>query len=260
MNKQGENKIEYCDFSWSPVTGCRGPASDNITCPYCYALKIARRFSRTGNGRVLGSYSIQVLDKPYIFGGRIDPYPFGFTPTFHKYRLGEPAKLKKPSRIFVVSMGDLFGDWVPDEWIKQVFDACEAAPQHQYLFLTKNPVGLKYPFFTYFTHNQNWWIGTSVCNQIDTKRANELLNETSLRAHCFLSIEPLLSEIRELPLDSGGIQWVICGQQTGPGALPPKPEWVESIINQCRAAGVPIFIKKPLWQDFKIQELPEGLG
>ncbi|MCL2461960.1 MAG: phage Gp37/Gp68 family protein, partial [Defluviitaleaceae bacterium] len=71
------------------------------------------------------------------------PYPFYFKPTFHRYRLGEPARMKKPKNIFVCSMADMFGDWVPDEWIKAVFEACEAIPRHRYLFLTKNPARYK---------------------------------------------------------------------------------------------------------------------
>jgi protein gp37 len=180
-------------------------------------------------------------------------------------------------------MGDLFGEWVPDEWIKQVFDACEEAPQHKYLFLTKNPIGLKYPFHTYFTCNQNWWMGTSICCQEDTERVHTLIGETTPKTKRFLSIEPLLGEVdlRCFLMTSGWvpsyynpdnsmgevsseptnefINWVIIGQQTGPGAVPPKPEWVKSIIDQCKTAGVPVFVKSPLYQQFPIQEWPEGL-
>ena len=87
---------------------------------------------------------IVVLDKPLktmtAAGNVVNaPYPFGFTPTFHRYRLGDPARKQRPRNIFVCSMADLFGAWVPTKWIVEVLDACLAAPQHNYLFLTKNP-------------------------------------------------------------------------------------------------------------------------
>ena len=93
-----KTKIEWCDMTWNPVTGCK------LGCPYCYAAKLARRFGKS------------------------------FEPEFHSERLAQPAQIKKPQNIFVCSMADLFGEWVPDEWIKAVFDACAAAPQHRYLF------------------------------------------------------------------------------------------------------------------------------
>ncbi len=135
MNK---TKIEWADYTWNPVTGCLHG------CEYCYARKIAKRF-----GLHLETNAVQVLDKKYsyetycIMTGEKDyissPYPYDFYPTFHKYRLGEPARKTKGQKIFVCSMADMFGEWVPDEWIKEVFEACEKAPQHRYFFLTKNP-------------------------------------------------------------------------------------------------------------------------
>ena len=131
MNKTA---IDWCDVTWNPVTGCKRD------CPYCYARGIARRFcGGTPDG---GEH---FLDEPMIKRGkamqdaRVDPYPYGFDPTFHRYRLGEPAEMRKGKDIFVCSMADLFGPWVPLRWIMEVMDACLAAPQHNYLFLTKFP-------------------------------------------------------------------------------------------------------------------------
>lgn len=267
MNK---SKIEWCDYTWNPVTGCLHG------CEYCYARRQVNRFKgelypnkvyatehcdlKLYKSTGYGFYENHSIVKPVKNKeGRIIPYPFGFKPTFHRYRLDEPQKLKKPSKIFVVSMGDLFGEWVPNDWIEEVFRACEDAPQHKYIFLTKNPQKLQYPFYCYFNANQNWWVGTSITNQIDVERANIMLDKTSMRTHCFLSIEPLLGEVKNLPLNSGGIQWVIIGQQTGPGAKPPKYEWVQSIIDQCKTARVPVFVKPPLYEKFPIQQWPEGL-
>lgn len=137
MNKSA---IDWCDFSWNPVTGC------NFGCEYCYAQRQATRFA--GNIRMnmtseqlkTEAAGLYVLEQPFKnYTGAVLPFPAGFAPTFHKYRLGDPAKKKKPANIFVCSMADLFGDWIPDEWIEAVFEACKAAPQHNYLFLTKSP-------------------------------------------------------------------------------------------------------------------------
>jgi len=239
MNK---TKIDWCDYTWAPVIGClRG-------CKYCYAAKIAKRFGN--DEKPLGwepGFNIELLKK---YG---NPYPYGFLPTFHRYRLDEPQKVKKSQRIFVVSMGDLFGDWVPNEWIQEVFKACEAAPQHKYLFLTKNPKRyLNLYNKKIFPYKENFWFGTTI-----TKPSDEYVWFERTPYKTFISMEPLLEGFGEL--EKGTMpNWVIIGQQTNPNR-PPMPEWVESIINQCRAVGVPVFVKNPLYKQFPIQEWPEGL-
>lgn len=126
-----KTKIDWCDASWNPVTGCLHD------CQYCYARRIAERFSTEQKYKrpyepVLPVPTRRVRTKP-------EPYPYGFKPTFHRYRLDEPQRWKKPRTIFVCSMADLFGEWVPDEWIREVLEACDKASQHRYMFLTKNP-------------------------------------------------------------------------------------------------------------------------
>lgn len=141
-----KTKIDWCDSSWNPVTGC------NHGCKYCYARRIAERFS---TAMAMPDFELLVpVDEPHpvyelsepvrhdFHGNKREPYPYGFQPTFHRYKLDEPQHWKKPRTIFVCSMGDMFGNWVPDEWIKQLFEACEAAPQHRFLFLTKNPADI----------------------------------------------------------------------------------------------------------------------
>jgi protein gp37 len=144
------------------------------------------------------------LEKPYRDNsGKINNYPMGFAPTLHRYRLGEPEKMTKPRTIFVGSMCDLFGDWVPVDWDEKVFEASEAAPQHRYLFLTKNPKGIDAAIdniacedrgsedcYSYFEH---FWFGTTVTCQKDLSRKIEL--EKLEEGHRFLSIEPLLERI-----------------------------------------------------------------
>ncbi len=187
---------------------------------HCYARRIAGRFSgydprySAGFTELNGNYTLGSNEKKYIrrMNGKVTyaPYPFDFEPTFHKYLLGKPQEWRKPRTIFVGSMADLFGDWVPDEWIDEVFAACEKAPQHRYLFLTKNPnryVELdrsgKLPKST------NTWYGSTMT----TQRANFLIDRTR---NTFLNIEPLLSDF---PLDDvipkGSIKWIIIGAETG---------------------------------------------
>jgi protein gp37 len=258
MNKQGEGKIEYLDYTWNPISGCYHSCKDK----YCYACKIATRFAAKvykQNKDIFASDFKAELDIPVRSSdGRIEPFPYGFLPTFRKYRLNEPAEKRKPSIIGVVYMGDLFGDWVPYEWKYEVMEACQNAPRHTYIFLTKNPLGLENPFHLYFAHNEKFWIGTSVTRISELRRAQYLIDETTYKTNRFLSIEPLLGDMGSIP-ELKDYKWVIIGQQTGPGAIKPKPEWVQSIIDQARAAGVPVFVKSPLYKKFPIQEWPEGL-
>ena len=136
-------RIDWCDSTWNPVTGCKGG------CDYCYARSIANRFGGWTTGGVKTTQNFfsdpPVLDSPLLLERKSGkavkaPYPFAFTPTFHRYRLEEPLKKRKGQNIFVGSMADLFGRWVPTKWIVEVLDICREAPQHNYLFLTKFPV------------------------------------------------------------------------------------------------------------------------
>lgn len=159
MNK---TKIEWCDSTWNPVTGCMHG------CVYCYARQMANRFK--GYDKItLPDTSISkgqhVLEVPAAKRGKVAPYPFNFDPTFHRYHLDEPQKWKNPRTIFVCSMTDLFGDWVPDEWIEAVFEACGKAPQHRYLFLTKNPKRyIELADNGKLPQNKNMWYGISITN------------------------------------------------------------------------------------------------
>ena len=292
MNK---SKIEWCDYTWNPVTGCLH------NCPYCYAKRIVTRFSAHAetNCEVIWNEQGQegpnrTIDEPWTWDEKIQPYPFGFEPTFHRYRLDEPQKIKKPSKVFVCSMADLFGDFIPDEWIEEIFNACEAAPQHTYLFLTKNPK--RYLILpTKWMLLKGGWFGTTATQQSDIDKLSEYRFGDS-HTNRFLSIEPILGPInikkalgcqiceinspswygrgqnRHLGHRSQGpnhygcnrnLKWVIIGAQTGSGAVPPKREWVQSIMDQCKAAGVPVFLKnslKALMGDNFIQEWPAGIS
>lgn len=255
MNK---SKIEWCDFTWNPVTGCRHG------CSYCYAAKQANRFCgnaliNKASGQLKAENGLWVLEKPFRNeADKVTPFPVKFEPVLHEYRLPMPAQKKKPAVIFVVSMGDLFGEWVPDAWIEKVFEAAQAAPWHTYLFLTKNPgryirllVDGKLPA------RDNFWYGTTVTSPEQRFFYNSYY-------HTFLSIEPLLADFRgnmELPALMLKPDWVIIGAETGTrkDRVQPKPEWVQGLLDIYRAKGVPVFLKdnlKPYWNGELIQEFP----
>ena len=137
-----KSKIEWTDSTYNPVTGCYN------NCPYCYARRIANRLKGCDNCpsgicpslvRIIElSHRLQATSKDGK--KRSAAYPFGFTPTLHEYRLDDPKSKGFGKNVFVCSMADLFGPWVPDSWIERVFRSCLDAPGHRYLFLTKNPI------------------------------------------------------------------------------------------------------------------------
>ena len=241
-----KTKIDWADSTFNPVTGC------NHGCKYCYARSIATRFG----GSALNVPHI--LNEPFMRNGKAQPYPFGFVPTFHRYRLNEYEK-KKGRNIFVCSMADLFGEWVPDEWLQEVFTACRKAPQHNYMFLTKNPMRLfQMKYAGILPLDENMWYGSSYTNrgmkyQCDSKAGN-----------WFLSIEPLLEDLGNMRWESNRPKWVIIGAETGrrKDKVTPERGWVENIVNQCKHYEIPVFMKQslePIWGGNLIQEYPAGL-
>lgn len=260
-----KTKIDWCDASWNPVTGCYHG------CEYCYARGMATRFGlsyapKLGDPGMEGAKkydsdegmdTMLELEKPYEKEGRIQPYPMGFNPTFHRYRLDIPERWTRPRTIFVCSMADLFGDWVPDEWITAVFDACLVAPQHRYLFLTKN--GKRYLELAkkgVMPDGENFWYGCSV-----TRPDGPFF--FSGRYKTFASIEPILEPFDWVP----GLKhielpdWIIVGAETGnrKGKVKPEKDWLYGIVNGCAEHHIPLFMKESLRElmgsDFQ-QEFP----
>lgn len=244
-----KTKIDWCDSTWNPVTGCLHG------CEYCYARKIAERFSTEEKNKrpylpVLDVPTRRVRTKP-------EPYPYGFKPTFHRYKLDEPQKWKKPRNIFVCSMADLFGEWVPDEWIQEVFKACDAAPQHRYIFLTKNP----HRYYDLIekgilTEHDNWWLGSTVDGDSAKKKRFQERGYNS-----FVSIEPLLEPIYVGLGSFGSDEWVIIGAETGnrKGKVVPDRSWIDLIVSAANITRMKVFMKESLREimgdDFR-QELP----
>jgi len=259
-------KIEYVDKSWSPVTGCFGPNGE--LCPYCFANSIVNRFqgyALDGENTTYNPYDgIAVLETPMYkvskYGVKTQaPFPFGFEPTLHKYRLNEPSRYKSPKTIFVCTMADLFHEAIPDDWIMQVFDACRIAPWHRYLFLTKNPKRYyDLALAEKLIGGDNIWLGSTITTPEDM-----FMNTIDPSRNAFISIEPILSDFgrESAALKEGGIKWAVLGAETGSrkGKVIPKKRWVQNIVESCRDAGVPLFMKNniiPYWDNELITELP----
>ena len=277
-----KTKIDWCDASWNPVTGCLHG------CDYCYARGIANRFGghrqgeikdiMTPDGEIARVELVAVeLTEPMhrneamgsglMRVGPIIPYPYDFLPTFHRYKLEEPKRWKKPRTIFVCSMADLFGDWVPDRWIRDVFDACAEAPQHRYLFLTKNPKRYieAHPWYQQSIQRPSKafeaWFGYSYDGFGTSEIRKALKRQYSL--HQFISIEPMRGAIWEDEINAitATCDWIIIGAETGnrKGKVVPEKRWIMEIAEQCEISGIPVFMKESLrgimGEDFR-QEMP----
>jgi protein gp37 len=193
----------------------------------------------------------------------------GFEPVLWPHRLekdNSPAKRKKPARIFVVSMGDLFGEWVPDGWIEKVFEACEAAPQHTYFFLTKNPGRYgEWQSCEGISSFANYWFGISATDQKSyEQRLNEAFMNMNYWFPVYISLEPLQSQITKIDYPKKP-RWLIVGSETrnGRSVNLPKREWILDIRKQCKDLGIPLFEKNSLTPlDLPgglIQEWPKGV-
>lgn len=235
-----KTKIEWCDSTWNPVTGCLHG------CEYCYARRVANRFKPFDMFYDCVRHELPNSIKTICKDGkeRICAYPYGFEPTLHKYRLDEPQRWTKPRTIFVCSMADLFGEWVPDEWIEDVFSACEKAPQHRYLFLTKNPQRyIDLAMAGKLPAKDNMWYGTTATTPDEPFFYGGAW-------HTFVSIEPILrdygGEIQHM-CDTFA-QWVIVGAETGnrKGKVIPQKSWIDAITKTCIESSINLFMKDSL--------------
>ena len=208
------SKIEWTGSTWNPVTGC---VKISPGCMHCYAERMAKRLQAMGQRN----------------------YAQGFKLALHEHALELPLKWKKPQTIFVNSMSDLFLKGVPLGFIKKVFEVMNRAHWHTFQVLTKRAERLQ-EVNRDLPWASNIWVGVTVENSNYVHRI-ECLRETGAHVK-FLSVEPLLGPVPNLDLE--GIDWVIVGGESGPGARPMDPAWVIDIRDQCRAAGVPFFFKQ----------------
>ena len=210
--------IEWTDATWNPVTGCT-----KITrgCDHCYAERFAERFRGIPN----------------------HPFENGFDLTPRRERLDQPLSWKRPRRVFVNSMSDLFHKGIPADFIDDIFDVMETADWHVFQVLTKRSTLMRAYLRRRYggrTAPAHIWCGVSVEDHKATARIRHL-QETPVTVR-FLSIEPLLGPVGDINLD--GISWVIVGGESGPQARPMEERWVLDIRETCERYGVAFFFKQ----------------
>lgn len=240
-----KSKIEWTDATWNPVFGC---SKVSPGCANCYAESYAKRFRAT--------------------------VPFD-TITLHPERLDQPERWRRPRKIFVGSLSDLFHPAIPVAFRDQIFQTMFAQNRHTYQVLTKRP-GLAGYYLAEavkrlpgaFWYPPHVWIGTSVENQTAADYRIPILLEIPVAVR-FLSVEPMLGPIDGRAIQTG-IEWVIVGGESGPNARPFDPDWARSLLGTCRARGIPFFMKQlggwpakrdrldDFPADLRIREFPKG--
>jgi len=206
--------IEWTESTWNPVTGC---SKISAGCANCYAERMARRLKAVG----------------------VPNYANGFKVTLHEELLTLPLKWHKPKIIFVNSMSDLFHEKIPDDFILRIFDVMNRASWHRFQILTKRSDRLS-RMSPDLPWADNIWMGVTV---EDRKCAFRIEHLRKTRASIkFISMEPLLEPVAELDLI--GIDWVIVGGESGPGARPLNEDWVMNIKGKCQTSNIPFFFKQ----------------
>jgi len=205
--------IEWTQSTWNPVTGC---TKVSLGCQHCYAERLATRLRAMRNPR----------------------YQNGFQLTLHHDLVDLPLRWRKPSMVFVNSMSDLFHEQVPFAFIQEVFQTMAKARWHTFQILTKRAKRLS-RLADKLPQAPNIWLGVSIEHQDYVRRADEL-RKVNAQVR-FISCEPLLGP---LDLDLTGINWLIVGGESGPGARPMKEEWVRSLQALSREANIPFFFKQ----------------
>ncbi len=206
--------IEWTEATWNPVTGCTKVSAG---CKHCYAERLAKRLQAMGNHR----------------------YQNGFRLTLHDDVVDLPRSWKSGRKVFVNSMSDLFHDNVPLSFIQRVFETMRECPQHVFQVLTKRSGRLR-RIADEIDWPANVWMGVSIENGAVLSRVDDLRKVSA--AIRFLSCEPLIGSLAGIDLH--GIQWVIVGGESGPGARPMQVEWVREIFRACRTEKVPFFFKQ----------------
>lgn len=211
-------QIEWTDATWNPVTGC---TKISRGCDHCYAERFSERFRG-----VVGH-----------------PFEHGFDLTLRPERIRQPLGWRRPRMIFVNSMSDLFHKEIPTSFVDEVFDTMEQATWHTFQVLTKRSSLMRDYLRTRYRERRppaHIWCGVTVEDAQCRSRIEHLREATA--AIRFLSVEPMLGDIG--PVNLSGIDWVICGGESGPRARPIDPAWVRSLRDQCLSQGVAFFFKQ----------------
>jgi len=228
------SSIEWTDTTWNPVVGCTKVSAG---CKHCYAERMSKRLAhvaaaskKRGDNGGRSLYYLNVINNRGRWNGKIG---------LIDEALNDPYRWRSPRTVFVNSMSDLFHEDVPLDFIQRVFRSMNDNPQHTFQILTKRP-HIAAEVAPHLEWTPNIWMGTSIENALVKDRIDDL---RKIKAHIrFLSLEPLIDALPRLSLK--GIDWVIVGGESGPGARPMKPEWVRQIKNRCVATGVAFFFKQ----------------
>lgn len=236
-----QTKVEWGDRVWSPITGCKND------CLYCNSRRSSRRFAGDvrANLRDIDKYTfdghVYVLNEPFIAqNGMQLSTPFGFAPTYHRYSARRLETLKTPMNVLVSTNGELFGPWVRDIYIKEVFEEVKKYPDQRFLFQTKYPDRyMQLSKSGVITDAENCWYGWTVTD-------GELKEYPFKAKHKFIVIEPLLGPITgNIPAD---VEWVIFGADTGKYTLKVTPEWgwIDDLVNDLELRKIPYFMTKSM--------------
>jgi protein gp37 len=245
--------IEWADASWNPTAGC---ALVSPGCTNCYAMRLAHRLGHIEDA-VGGKYGelTHAVNGRAVWTGEL---------RFDEYVLSQPLRWRRPRRIFVNSMSDLFHEAVREDWLDRIFAIMASAPQHQFLVLTKRPEHMRDWIKAQAARNGDWplanvWLGVSVEDQARADERIPALLDTPAARH-WISAEPLLDRVllrtewlhnrRSAAPGLRGdhyteaLDWIVCGGESGPGARPMLRSWATSLRDQSAAAGVPFFFKQ----------------
>lgn len=223
----GCSDIEWTEATWNPIAGC---ALVSPGCTNCYAMRMAARLQAMGLDKYAGT--TRKSGRRHVWTGRIN---------IDAASIMAPLAWRKPKRIFVNSMSDLFQDGVREEFFRHVWRVMEAAHWHSFQILTKRPQRmLELLSRADFPLLQNVWLGVSVESDAHLDRI-DMLRRVPARVR-FISFEPLLGPI--VRPDLTGIHWAIVGGESGPRARPMQPWWVEALRDSCERQRVAFFFKQ----------------
>ncbi len=252
--------IDWCQYTANPITGCLHD------CPYCYARNIAKRFSKkfpkpSGIGH-----------ENYVASPEMGAFPYGFAPTFYPHRLTEFGELRKPAHIFVGSMTDMFGKWVPNEWRLSVFREMAQTAYHTYTMLTKGTqTAVNWLMLNPNVSAALDYLGTSITGCLDQPEIDRIYYlsqlkwiEKSLRPKAILSLEPYVVKVHPIQLDrvddiACELKWLIIGGRTGRSPFQPPKGWIEPLVNWAHDYGIPVYVKSNAEYDGAPKEFPEGM-